>query len=396
MLHQTSCIGYGWDANLGPELAHRGTMTSRAPSPLRYAVVGLGHIAQVAVLPAFAHARKNSTVTALVSSDPVKRGAMARRYGITKAFDYDGYEECLHDVDAVYIALPNFMHADFAMRAAKAGVHVLCEKPMAVTATECEQMIAACRQANVRLMIAYRLHFEPLTLEIVDLVKQGRIGEPKYFNSSFSMKVKPDNIRVDPLTRGGGTLYDIGVYCINAARMVFDGEPKEAIGMSVNSGIPHLADVDESTASVLRFEGERLASFVTSFNAAGHGSYDIVGTDGSIHVDPAYTYAGGLSCTITSGEKTTKRKVAPRDQFAAELLYFSRCIQEGRDPEPSGLDGLQDVRIIEAIYESAKTGRPIAIPPLPTGDSAPSREQAISEPQVHQPPLVRVSDPSSD
>src|SRR3954469_427599 len=123
---------------------------------VRYAVVGLGHIAQVAVLPAFAHARRNSRLVAAVSGDSSKRRLVGRRYGIPRVFDYDGYDECLREVDAVYIALPNSMHAEYAIRAARAGVHVLVEKPMAVTVPECQQMIDAARRSTVKLMVAYR------------------------------------------------------------------------------------------------------------------------------------------------------------------------------------------------------------------------------------------------
>ncbi len=153
-------------------------MPSRGP--VRYAVVGLGHIAQVAVLPAFAHARRNSRLVAVVSGDAAKRREVARRYRLDQAYDYDDYEACLEQVDAVYIALPNSQHAEYTVRAARAGVHVLCEKPMAVTAAECERMIAACAEHRVKLMIAYRLHFEEINLKVIDLVRKGRIGEPKY------------------------------------------------------------------------------------------------------------------------------------------------------------------------------------------------------------------------
>ena len=179
---------------------------------IRYAVVGLGHIAQVAMLPAFAHARRNSRLTALVSDDSAKRKAVAKKYGVQHTYAYDEYEKCLEQVDAVYIALPNSMHAEFTIRAAAAGVHVLCEKPMAVTVDECEAMIEACETHRVKLMIAYRLHFEEINLKAVELVRRGRIGEPKFFNSSFSMTVKQGDIRTRK-RMGGGTLYDIGVYC---------------------------------------------------------------------------------------------------------------------------------------------------------------------------------------
>src|SRR5687768_12271331 len=212
--------------------------------PIRYAVVGLGHIAQVAVLPAFAHARRNSRLAALVSSDPSKLKAMAKKYRVGATYSYDEYEACLQQVDAVYIALPNSMHEEYTVRAARAGVHVLCEKPMAVTVEACRRMIAACRENRVKLMIAYRLHFEEINLAVVDLVRRGRIGEPKFFNSSFSMRVRNGNIRTDPHL-GGGTLYDIGVYCINAARYLFRAEPTEVSALSVNSGAANVSQIDE-------------------------------------------------------------------------------------------------------------------------------------------------------
>jgi predicted dehydrogenase len=355
---------------------------------IRYAVVGLGHIAQVAVLPAFAHARRNSRVTALVSGDPTKLRELSRRYGIEATYSYDDYEECLESVDAVYIALPNSMHADFTIRAAEAGVHVLCEKPMAVTTSECERMIAACRKHRVKLMIAYRLHFEEITLKVIDLVRRGRIGEPRFFNSSFALTVRAGNIRTKK-AMGGGTLYDLGVYCINAARHLFGAEPQEVLAVSVNSGAKKLREVDETTIAALRFDGGRVASFVTSFNAADVGSYRIVGTKGQIHVDPAYEYAEGLAYSLTIDDKTTRKRVGKRDQFAPELLYFSDCIKQNRDPEPSGLDGLQDVRIVEALYQSAETGKAIEIP-LYQPRRRPTLQQRIVRPGIAKPRLVHT------
>src|ERR671915_232551 len=160
------------------------------PKRIRYAVVGLGHIAQVAVLPAFAHATRNSQLVAVVSGDRTKRRELAKRYRLEGVFTYEEFDECLETVDAVYIALPNSMHAEYTVRAARAGVHVLCEKPMAVTVAECQRMVDACASHRVKLMIAYRLHFEEINLRTVDLIRKGRIGEPKYFNSSFSMTVR--------------------------------------------------------------------------------------------------------------------------------------------------------------------------------------------------------------
>jgi glucose-fructose oxidoreductase len=355
---------------------------------VRYGVVGLGHIAQVAMLPAFAHARRNSRLTALVSDDPAKLKQLAARYRVEHTYSYDDYDACLEQVDAVYIALPNSLHAEYTIRAARAGVHVLCEKPMAVTAQECRQMIAACRRHRVRLMIAYRLHFEEINLRVVDLVRRGRIGEPKFFNSSFSMTVRQGDIRTRK-HMGGGSLYDIGVYCINAARYLFRAEPREVMAISVNSGTAKLAEIDESTGALLRFEGDRVAAFVTSFNAADVASYRIVGSKGQIQVDPAYEYAEGLEYELTVEGKSTRKRIGKRDQFAPQLLYFSDCIQKNRDPEPSGEEGLQDVRIVEALYQSAKTRKAVKLPPF-TKTKRPAGQQRITRPGVRKPALVKV------
>jgi glucose-fructose oxidoreductase len=356
-------------------------------------VVGLGHIAQVAVLPAFKHAGRNSRLVALVSDDPTKLKSLGRRYDLDQMYSYDDYETCLENVDAVYIALPNSLHAEYTIRAARAGVHVLCEKPMAVTVAECQRMIAACDRNRVKLMIAYRLHFEQINLKAISLVRAGRIGEPKFFNSSFAMRVRRGDIRTQP-ELGGGTLYDIGVYCINAARYLFRAEPNEVLAMSVNSGAARVSEIDESTGALLRFDGERLAAFVTSFNTADVASYRIVGTRGQLHVDPAYEYAEGLGYALTVEGKTQRVKIGRRDQFAPELLYFSDCILKDRKPEPSGEEGMQDVRIVQALYRSAETGRAVALPPF--SDAKPSARQLIKRPGIRKPKLVKVRSASED
>jgi glucose-fructose oxidoreductase len=361
---------------------------------VRYAVVGLGHIAQVAVLPAFKHAKRNSTLVSIVTDDRTKRREIAKKYRLDQTYSYREYERCLEEVDAVYIALPNSMHAEYTIRAAKAGVHVLCEKPMAVTVKECQRMIDACKKNRVKLMIAYRLHFEEINLNAIDLVRKGKIGEPKLFNSSFSMTVRPGNIRTQA-DLGGGTLYDIGIYCINAARYLFRSEPSEVLAMSVNSGTKKLAEIDESSAAVLRFSDDRLAAFVTSFNASDVGSYQIVGTKGQIRVDPAYEYAEGLRYELTVNGKKNDKAIGKRDQFAPELLYFSDCILNDRKPEPSGEEGMQDVRIIQTLYRSAKTGRSVRIPSF-ANPKRPSAAQTIRRPGIRKPRLVKAVSASEE
>jgi predicted dehydrogenase len=363
----------------------------RSTRRVRYGVVGLGHIAQMAVLPAFAHARRNSELTAIISGDPEKRAELGDRYGVPVRDGYDAYDECLAAVDAVYIALPNSQHAEYAVRAAGAGVHVLCEKPLATTGAECDAIIAACAAAGVRVMTAYRLHFERQTLWALDQVRSGRLGDLRYFTSAFSMRTKPDNIRAQP-DLGGGTLFDIGIYCINAARMFFASEPYEVYATSIGGSQAGMPGIDATTAAVLRFEGDRLASFTTSFDAADVSALRVVGTKGDLRMQPAYEYAEPLSCEITVDGRTTKRRGRKGDQFAPELLYFSDCVLKDRPPEPSAEEGAQDVRIIEALYESAATSRPVRLAAY-REEATPGREQAVYQPPVRKPTPVNTEPP---
>jgi len=361
--------------------------------PVRYAVVGLGHIAQMAVLPAFAHASKNSKLVALVSSDAEKLKELGDRYGVETRGGYDQFEQCLEEADAVYIALPNSMHAEYAIRAAHAGVHVLCEKPLAVTGVECDRIIEACREADVRIMTAYRLHFERVTLWALDRVRAGHIGDLRYFTSAFSMQAKPGGIRTQ-FELGGGTLYDLGVYCINAARMFFASEPVDVLACSIDGITAGMPGIDATTSAVLRFEGDRIATFVTSFDAADVSSLRVVGTKGDIRMQPAYEYAEPLVCEVTVDGKTVKRRGRKGDQFAPELIYFSDCVLKGRQPEPSAEEGAQDVRIVEALYESARLGRAVDLASF-AGDPAPRRDQAMFRPPVRKPEPVNSEPPHS-
>jgi glucose-fructose oxidoreductase len=358
---------------------------------VRYAVVGCGHIAQVAVLPAFGNARRNSRLAAIVSGDAEKREWLRKRYEIERACDYGAYDELLKsgEIDAVYIALPNSMHAEYAERAARAGVHVLCEKPMALTEAECEVMSRAARENRVRLMVAYRLHFERANLEAVEIARSGRIGEARLFTSTFTMTVVPGNIRVQRAL-GGGTLYDIGIYCINAARSLFRDEPLEVRAAAAGA----IGDVEESVSAVLRFPNERLAAFTCSFGATKVSEYRLVGTKGELSVDPAYEYAKPLEHRLSlDGSLVGERRFAKRDQFAPELLYFSDCILTNRDPEPSGEEGLADVRVIRALYKSIESGAPVELAPYERRER-PSLEQEIRRPPIEKPSVIHAQAPS--
>jgi predicted dehydrogenase len=362
---------------------------------VRYAVVGLGHIAQVAVLPAFAHA-ENAAISALVSDDPEKLEKLGRRYKVKGRYSYDQYEDCLRsgEVDAVYIALPNHLHREYSERAARAGVHVLVEKPMAVTEEDCRSMIRVAEENGVTLMVAYRLHFEEANLKAIDLVQSGKLGDARLFDSVFTMQVKEGDIRLGPRELGGGTLYDIGIYCINAVRNIFGAEPMEVTAFISNNGDPRFKQCEEMTSAILRFPGrERLASFTCSFGAADVSSYRVVGTEGDLTMDPAYEYADELVQRVTIKGRTRERKFPKRDQFAPELISFSECILTGAAPEPSGQEGLADVRVIRALYRSADTGQPVSLEPLEK-EVLPSLDQAITRPGVRKPELVNTEAPS--
>ena len=358
---------------------------------IRYAVVGLGHIAQVAVLPAFAHARGNSELTALVSDDPQKLKILGRRYHVDHLFSYREYGDCLRSgvVDAVYIALPNHLHAAYSIQAARAGIHVLCEKPMAVTEKDCRAMMRAAERAGVKLMIAYRLHFEEANMTAVRIVRSGQLGDPRFFTSAFSMQVRPDNIRTDK-ENGGGTLYDIGIYCINAARYLFGAEPTEVFAFSSNrKKDERFKEIDEMTGALLRFPDGRLAEFTSSFGAADVASYRVIGTKGDVRLEQAYEYVYPIDLHVTVKGKSRKQTFRKRDQFAPELEYFSSCILNNRTPEPSGREGIADVRIIEALYRSAKRGRPVKIESVRL-TQRPSIKQTKRRPAVDKPTLVHA------
>jgi predicted dehydrogenase len=364
---------------------------------LRYAVVGMGHFAQAAVLPAFAHARKSCRLVALFSDDPRKRRRLGKQYRVRNVLAYEAYDEFLRsgEVDAVYIAVPNHLHKDFTVRAARAGVHVLCEKPMAVTEDECREMIDACKAANVKLMIAYRLHFEEANLTAVDIARRGKLGELRYFSSVFSLPVKEGNVRTMPTEQGGGPLYDIGIYCINAARYLFREEPTEVVAQVASRvGDDRFDRTEEQVGATLRFPGERLATFTASFGATNVASYELVGTKGSLRLDPAYEYAMPIVLETRIGTKSTKRRFGKRDQIAPELEYFARCVLRDQEPEPSGWEGLHDVRIIRAIMESARTERKASID-LPDKQTRPGRDQALERPAVPRSPGMVNADPPS-
>ena len=361
--------------------------------PVRYAVIGLGHIAQVAVLPAFGRA-KRSRLALLVSGDQEKRDEVSAQYEVPSC-DYDEMEALFEreGVEAVYVATPNHLHREHTVRAARSGRHVLCEKPMAPTEADCIAMHEACSEAGVHLMIAYRLHFDPLTLEAVRVATK-QLGELRSFSSTFSQSVQGDNVRLEPTSKGGGPLYDIGVYCINAARMMLASEPVLATAFSERTDDPRFAETETSVAAILRLPDHRLAQFVCSFDGNAVDELLVVGTKGHLRLSPAYGYVDKLELTVQIGERAPRTKVQKvHDQFSPELDRFAEHVRSGTAPEPDWREGLADVRIIEAILRSACDGGvPIPIDPVPR-QQPPSEEQGLRRRRVHAPDQVNVASP---
>jgi glucose-fructose oxidoreductase len=372
-------------------------MTTRAngngkgKAPVRFAVVGLGHFAQAAILPAFASA-DGCELVALISGDPRKRAVLSRRYRPAVALDYADYDTYLRSgaVDAVYVATPNDRHADFVQGAARAGVHVLCEKPLAPEVTTADRLRAVCQSADVRLMVAYRLHFEAANLELVERVARGDIGRPRYLSTTFSLQVRDGNIRTQR-DRGGGPLLDLGIYCVNAARYVFGSEPTTAVARAASADERRFNEIDEQVSALLTFPDDRLAQLTCAFGAYDQSSLSVVGTKGRLWLEPAFDYATDLVLGAElEGRKPTRKVFPKRDQIAAELVAFARAVRDGVDPEPSGTEAVADLRALDAIARSLESGRVEDVARGEEPRERPSKRQEIRRPPHGMPPLVRA------
>jgi predicted dehydrogenase len=329
---------------------------------IRYAVVGAGWISQEAFIPGAAQSG-NSRVAAIVTGDVEKAGRLARFHDIPEVASYAEYDALLASdrIDAVYIALPNSMHADHAIRAAKAGKHVMVEKPLACTVDEAEAMIAAARDAGVFLMTAYRLHNEPGTLALLEKVRSGAIGRPLFFQSVFSFQSAPGNHRLKA-EHWGGPLQDVGVYCVNAARHVFAEEPVEVIATRHQpADDPRFTEIEASVAATLRFPSGGIAQFIASFGAAPVDAYRVVGTEGDIELDPGFRFETATRMRLRRDGRIEETPFDRVDQFGGQIAYFSDCIATGEPPVADGGEGLADMRVLLAIEQAALTGRPVAI-----------------------------------
>ena len=332
---------------------------------VRYAVVGLGDIAQASMLPGIKHTG-NSELVALVTGDPEKARKVADQYGVEDTYSYEQFGAMLASgkVDAIYLATPNWRHAEFAIPALKAGIHVLCEKPLEVSVEQGEAIRAAEQASSAKLMTAYRLHFEPGTLDAIQKIRDGQLGDLVAFTSCFGQMVDPKNHRTENGIEAG-PLFDMGPYPINAIRYLFGAEPLEVVSaVGVRRSAEQAADFDDTLAVTLKMPGNRLAQFTVSYAMNNVNSLIVAGTEGSIHMSPAYGFGDAIEQNVTIGEKKSHESFKVTDQFGGEMKYFSDCILEGRDHEPDAEEGIADLRVIEGIVRALETGQPQTLPPF--------------------------------
>ena len=330
-------------------------------APIGFAVAGVGNLATNQVLPALTTTRY-ARPTGLITRDPERVLPVASQYGIPPSRIYT-YDEMLRmrdnpHIHAVYVATPNALHHDHTISSARAGKHVLCEKPMAVSAAECEVMIAACDAAGVKLAIGYRLQFEAHHLECMRLARDAVFGELRMIEAGFGFRIgDPRQWRLRMDLAGGGALMDVGIYAVQACRYLTGEEPVEVMAFESKTDPVKFAEVDESLIWQLRFPGGCLAACSTSYNVSGMNRFRAYGDAGWFGIEPAYGY-GGLQGHRSDGAPLRFPHV---DHFAMQIDDFARCILDDRPSKVDGMEGLRDMRVIEAIYESAETGRPVSL-----------------------------------
>ncbi len=332
--------------------------SGNAGRQLRWCIVGLGRISMDHFMPAV-ELSKAGKLTALVSGHREKAEKQAAQYNIPSPsiYSYDNYDEIRQnkEIDAVYVALPNSMHAEYTIRAAKAGKHVLCEKPMATSVAECKAMIEACRKARVKLMIAYRCQYNPLHLKAIELIRSGALGQVQMIESSFGFNIRAGEWRLNRKLAGGGPLMDVGIYSLNASRYLTGEEPADIKANS--SVIDHdgrFDEVEENDSWTMKFPSGIVASCNTTYGANGANYFKVHGSRGSIQMDPAFGYDGmhltGQLDGQTIDEPETEHD--PQD-FTRQADYFADCVWYNREPKTNGEEGLRDTILMSQIYQSA-------------------------------------------
>jgi predicted dehydrogenase len=295
---------------------------------------------------------------------------VAAQYGIKpeNCYSYQTYDQLRNnqEVDVIYIVLPNALHKEYVIRGAKAGKHILCEKPMATSSKECEEMISACRNASVKLMIAYRIQYEPHNRKLRELIKGQTFGVPKFIEASNAQSsANPAHWRFKKALAGGGALPDIGLYCLNTNRFILGEEPIEVFAYQYSTpGNPLFKEVEELISWQMRFPSGVIASCASDYNVHESRRYRVLCDKGWLNMDKAYAYKGQKLTTAKAEgmmEKQEEISLAEKNQFAAEIDHFSDCILHNKAPFTPGEEGLQDHILMEAIYQSAKEGKPVKV-----------------------------------
>jgi len=350
-------------ARLGAATALSGALPPRAQAQsngprLRWCIVGLGRISMGQFMPGLPLSRSGS-ITALVSGHPAKAEQQAARYNVRASaiYSYESFDQIRNndEIDAVYIALPNSMHAEYTIRAAQAGKHVLCEKPMATSLADCRAMIEACRKANVKLMIAYRCQYHPSHLKAIELIRTGAVGRVQAIESAFGFDIQREDWRLNRKLAGGGPLVDVGIYSLNAARYLTGENPADIKGYaSVIDRDGRFTQVEESDGWTMRFPSGIVASCNTSYGAQMNGYFRVHASQGWIYMD-GFNYDGmHLTAQLADGKSLDIPDPIPAPrQFTAEADYFADCVWKNREPKTDGEEGLRDMTAISRIYESA-------------------------------------------
>ena len=341
----------------------------KVPGPpgkkLGWAVVGLGSLSINQILPAFANCEK-SKVVALVSGHPDKASKLALRYGVDpkNIYNYGNYDSIKNnpEVDVIYVVLPNGMHAEYTVRGLQAEKHVLCEKPMANTPAECQQMIDAAHKVDRKLMIAYRCRYEPYNREAIRIARSGELGPTQMILADAGFRIgDPQQWRLNKQMAGGGSMMDIGIYALNASRYLTGEEPKEVNAMIYSTpGDLRFKEVEEHITFQLRFPSGILANCSSSYGYFHQSHYRVMGTDARLGVDPA-TWYSGLRLWIERDNVIEQRDLPSVDHFAAEMDHMSDCIMQNQQPLTPGEEGLRDLTIIHAIYESARSQKMVTL-----------------------------------
>jgi predicted dehydrogenase len=336
---------------------------TRPDKPIGFAAVGLGTISDI-FMRACANS-KSARITALVTGHPQEKGLKyAALYGIPKnsIYTYEQYDRLgdNKNVDAVYIGLPNSMHCEYTVRAARLNKHVLCEKPMAISSAECRTMIQECRHANVKLMIAYRIHYDPTWQQAIQIIDSGGIGDVQSFQGGFFNQQRPGAWRLSRTLGGGGSVLDLGIYPLNAIRHITREEPSTYAAMvSTRDFTGRFAEVEQSVEWTMKLPSGILASCACSYGQDGPGFLTINGDKGSLQIEPAFNYDGLHLHGRASGQEIDVAATGKAPfQFTLEAEHFVDCIRNNQQPESPGEEGLKDMLAIEAIYRAA--GTPIA------------------------------------